>query len=222
MTRRGSAPSLRFSWFVRSFALSETAEQLKASPELHCFLAEHLKEYSGEMESGVREITAKLEQGESRTPALDLDRMRIVAKHVHPIDADSPIVYEIRKARTQLERIRSSRPESGSRAQRNSSRKHPVHRGGGVKLIIPLPEAGLDERNFYAGLASGVHRSPNRRGEAGRLPLRLRRSAISQEHHSDQTAAPAKLQAAIDAPPQTPMPSQHPPRTPKPYLKTTP
>ncbi|MEM1632229.1 MAG: hypothetical protein QXX83_08895 [Thermofilum sp.] len=133
-------------------ALSETAEQLKASLELYSFLAEHLKEYSGEMESGVREITAKLEQGESRTPALDLDQMRIVAKHVHPIDADSPIDYEVRKARTQLERIRSSRPESGSRAQRNSSRKHPVHRGGGVKLIISLPEAGFDEGNFYAGL----------------------------------------------------------------------
>ncbi|MEM1821091.1 MAG: hypothetical protein QXU64_05815, partial [Thermofilaceae archaeon] len=78
---------------------------------------------------------------------------------VHPIDTDSPIDYEIRKARTLLERIRSSRPESGSRAQRNSSRKHPVHRGGGVKLTIPLPEAGLDEGNFYAGLASGFHRS---------------------------------------------------------------
>ncbi|MEM1909773.1 MAG: hypothetical protein QXT79_10405, partial [Thermofilaceae archaeon] len=82
--------------------------------------------------------------------------MRIIAKHVHPIDTDSPIDYEIRKARTQLERIRSSRPESGSRAQRNSSRKYLVHRGGGVKLTIPLPEAGLDEGNFYAGLASST------------------------------------------------------------------
>ena len=139
-----------------------------------------MKEYSGEMGSRVREITAKLEQGESRIPVLDLDRMRIIAKHVHPIDTDSPIDYEIRKARTQLERIRSSRPESGSRAQRNSSRKHPVHRGGGVKLTIPLPEAGLDEGNFYAhaGLASGTAfiAAPNRRGEAGRLPLRLRQS----------------------------------------------
>ncbi|MEM0459772.1 MAG: hypothetical protein QXZ31_07860 [Thermofilaceae archaeon] len=133
-------------------ALSETAEQLKASLELHSLLAERLKEYSGEMGSRVREITAKLEQGESRIPVLDLDRMRIVAKHVHPIDTASPIDYEVRKARTQLERIRSSRPESGSRAQRNSSRKHPVHQGEGVKLTIPLPEAGFDEGNFYAGL----------------------------------------------------------------------
>jgi len=77
-----------------------------------------------------------------------------------------------------------------------------------MKLIIPLPEAGFDEGNFYAHAGLGerhsVHRSPNRRGEAGRLPLRLRAShATSQEHHSDQTAAPAKLQAATDAPPQT-------------------
>ncbi|MEM4030116.1 MAG: hypothetical protein QXO02_09485 [Thermofilaceae archaeon] len=161
-------------------ALSETAEQLKASLELYSFPAEHLKEYSGVMESGVREITAKLEQGESRTPALDLDQMRIIAKHVHPIDTDSPIDYEIRKARTQLERIRSSRPESGSRAQRNSSRKHPVHQGESVKLTIPLPEAGLDEKN-YAGLASGVHRSPDRRGRLAANPydyagLRLAKS----------------------------------------------
>ncbi|MEM2678631.1 MAG: hypothetical protein QXU62_08300 [Thermofilaceae archaeon] len=63
-----------------------------------------------------------------------------------------------------------------------------------MKLTIPLPEAGFDEGNFYAGLASGVHRSPDRRGEAGRQPLRLRAShATSQEHHSDQAAAPAKL-----------------------------
>ncbi|MEM4847982.1 MAG: hypothetical protein QW794_09525 [Thermosphaera sp.] len=129
-------------------ALSETAEQLKAGPELYSFLAERLKEYSGEMESGVREIAAKLEQGESRTPALDLDRMRIVAKHVHPIDTDSPIDYEIRKARALLERIRST-----------GSRRYLVHQGEGVKLIISLPEAGFDEGNFYAGLASGVHRS---------------------------------------------------------------
>ncbi|MEM4455200.1 MAG: hypothetical protein QXT28_10845 [Thermofilaceae archaeon] len=139
-------------------ALSETAEQLKASLELHSLLAKRLKEYSGEMESGVREIAAKLEQGESITPALDLDQMRIVAKHIYPIDTAGPIDCEIRKARALLERIRSSRPESGSRAQRNSSRKHPVHPGKGVKLMISLPEAGLDERNFYThtGLASGA------------------------------------------------------------------
>ncbi|MEM4004759.1 MAG: hypothetical protein QXM43_03890 [Desulfurococcaceae archaeon] len=152
-----------------------------------------MKEYSGVMESGVREITAKLEQGESRIPVLDLDRMRIVAKHVHPIDTDSPIDYEIRKARTQLERIRSSRPESGSRAQRNSSRKHPVHRGGGVKLTIPLPEAGFDEGNFYAGLASGVHRSLIEGGRLAANPYDCASHATSQEHPSDQAAAPAKL-----------------------------
>jgi len=95
-------------------ALSETAELLKASPELHSLLAKHLKEYSGEMESGVREIAAKLEREESRTPVLDLDQMRIVAKHIYPIDTASLIDYEIRKARALLERIRSSGPESGS------------------------------------------------------------------------------------------------------------
>ncbi|MEM1909227.1 MAG: hypothetical protein QXH81_09030 [Thermofilaceae archaeon] len=62
-----------------------------------------------------------------------------------------------------------------------------------MKLIISLPEAGLDEGN-YAGLGERRSSQPDRRGEAGRLPLRLRAShATSQEHHSDQTAAPAKL-----------------------------
>ncbi|MEM0267536.1 MAG: TM1812 family CRISPR-associated protein, partial [Thermofilaceae archaeon] len=139
-------------------ALSETAEQLKAGPELHSLLAKCLKEYSGEMESRVREIAAKLEQEESRTPVLDLDQMRIVAKHIYPIDTASLIDYEIRKARALLKRIRSSGPETGSCARRNSSRKYLVHQGEGVKLIISLPEAGFDERNFYAhaGLASGT------------------------------------------------------------------
>ncbi|MEM3975096.1 MAG: hypothetical protein QW320_12070 [Ignisphaera sp.] len=140
-------------------ALGETAEQLKASLELYSFPAERLKEYSGEIESRVREIAAKLEQEESRTPVLDLDQMRIVAKHIYPIDTASLIDYEIRKARALLKRIRSSGPETGSCARRNSSRKHPVHRGGGVKLIISLPEAGFDEGNFYAHAGLGERRS---------------------------------------------------------------
>ncbi|MEM4847346.1 MAG: hypothetical protein QW794_06285 [Thermosphaera sp.] len=76
-----------------------------------------------------------------------------------------------------------------------------------MKLIIPLPEAGFDEGYFYAharlGERHSVHRSPNRRGEAGRYPYDYASHATSQEHHSDQTAAPAKLQAATNAPPQT-------------------
>ncbi|MEM0226469.1 MAG: hypothetical protein QXF46_06290 [Thermofilaceae archaeon] len=62
-----------------------------------------------------------------------------------------------------------------------------------MKLTIPLLEAGLDEGNFYAGLASGFHRSPDRRGRLAANPYDYASHAISQEHHSDQTAAPAKL-----------------------------
>ncbi|MEM0267489.1 MAG: TM1812 family CRISPR-associated protein [Thermofilaceae archaeon] len=138
-------------------ALSEVAEQLEAGPEPHSILAKCLREYSGEEEGKVREIAARLEQGEGRAPVLDLDRMRTVANHIYPLDTASLIDYEIRKVRALLRRIRGSRPETSSGA-RKSGRKYLVHQGEGVKLIISLPEAGLDERNFYAhaGLASGT------------------------------------------------------------------
>ncbi|MEM2218317.1 MAG: CRISPR-associated DxTHG motif protein, partial [Thermofilaceae archaeon] len=139
-------------------ALSEIAEQLKAGPELHNLLAKCLREYSGEEENEVRGIAAKLEQGESRIPVLDLDRMKTVASQVYPIDTANLIDYEIREARALLERIRSGGPETGSGVQRPGRRKYLEYCRGDVKLIISLPEAGLDARNFYAhaGLASGT------------------------------------------------------------------
>ncbi|MEM0093739.1 MAG: hypothetical protein QW753_05140 [Thermofilum sp.] len=53
-----------------------------------------------------------------------------------------------------------------------------------MKLTISLPEAGLDEGNFYAhaGLASGVHRSPDRRGRLAACPYDYASHATSHKH----------------------------------------